>query len=200
MTWYLAQLIPIGGGGHPEHPIYYPPVDGGSPPGIWPSPGVPTHPIAPGGPPPGIWPSPGYPAHPIAPGGPPPGIWPSPGYPAHPIAPGGPPVGIWPSPGYPAHPIAPGGPPPGIWPSPGVPTHPIVIVPPPPGTGEGAPPIAVNLPIFPWTPSHPIELPPDVAPPETPDGGLIDWKAVYTPQTGWVVVGVPNVDHPAPSA
>jgi hypothetical protein len=83
--------------------------------GIWGGPG-PEQPQ-----PPGIWPSPGYPAHPIAPGGPPPGVWPGPGYPAHPIAPGGPPPGIWPSPGYPAHPIAPGGPPPGIWPSPGRP-------------------------------------------------------------------------------
>lgn len=86
---------------HPEHPIAGTDVR-------------PEHPIAPtpplviwGGPwfPPGIWPSPGYPAHPIAPGGPPPGIWPDPGYPAHPIAPGGPPPGIWPSPGHPAHPI-----------------------------------------------------------------------------------------------
>lgn len=52
-------------------------------------------PTAPGGSPPGIWPSPGYPAHPIAPGGPPPGIWPSPGTPTHPI--------YWPS--VPTHPI-----------------------------------------------------------------------------------------------
>jgi hypothetical protein len=90
-------------------------------------------------PPPGIWPSPGHPAHPIAPGGPPPGVWPWPGRPAHPIAPGGPPPGIWPGPGAPAHPIVlppdliPGLPPNiGIWPSPGVPTHPIVL--PPPGS------------------------------------------------------------------
>jgi hypothetical protein len=90
--------------------------------------GAPTHPIVlPPPQPPGIWPSPGHPEHPIYN---PPGIWPSPGYPAHPIV--LPPNVIWPSPGYPAHPIAPGGPPPGIWPSPGVPTHPIVI--PPDGT------------------------------------------------------------------
>jgi hypothetical protein len=70
-----------------------------------------------GGEPPGIWPSPGHPAHPIAPGGPPPGIWPSPGHPAHPIAPGGQPPGIWGggNAGFPTHPIAPGGQPPGIW-------------------------------------------------------------------------------------
>jgi hypothetical protein len=85
----------------------------------------------PGGPPLSIWPSPGVPAHPIAPGGPPPSIWPSPGIPTHPIAPGGPPPSIWPSPGVPTHPwIPPGGP--GIWP-PGsgieMPTHPIVLPP-----------------------------------------------------------------------
>jgi hypothetical protein len=54
------------------------------PPGVWPPP-VPSHPIvpAPPGTPPGtIWPSPGHPSHPIAPGG-------SPGVPTHPIAPGG---------------------------------------------------------------------------------------------------------------
>jgi collagen type IV alpha len=97
---FLALITPIGGGGeggHPEHPIFYPPP--GSPPGIWPSPGWPSHPIAPGGPPPGIWPSPGWPAHPIAPGGggggvPTPPIFYPPGvniptFPSHPIAPGG---------------------------------------------------------------------------------------------------------------
>jgi hypothetical protein len=51
--------------------------------------GIGGGPIIPGPQPPGIWPSPGHPAHPIAPT--PPGIWPSPGHPAHPIAPGGPP-------------------------------------------------------------------------------------------------------------
>jgi len=80
----------------PTQPIYLPPIN------IWPSPGVPTHPIYY---PPTIWPDPGVPTHPIAPGGPPPGIWPSPGVPTHPIAPGGPPPGIWPSPGHPEHPI-----------------------------------------------------------------------------------------------
>jgi hypothetical protein len=68
---YIAILFPMsgeGGGGVPTPPIFLPPT---APPGIWPSPGYPTHPIAPGGPPPGIWPSPGVPTHPIAPGGPP---------------------------------------------------------------------------------------------------------------------------------
>jgi hypothetical protein len=123
MSAFLAWIIPQSVGS-PEHPIVYPP-NPSQPPGIWPSPGYPAHPIAPGGPPPGIWPGPGYPAHPIAPGGPPPGIWPSPGQPSHPIV-------------YP--------PPPGIWPSPGHPEHPIVL-PPPPGGGEtGTPTNPINEP------------------------------------------------------
>jgi hypothetical protein len=70
-------------------------------------------PVYPPAQPPGIWPSPGHPAHPIAPGTPP-GIWGGPPlYPDQGL-PGAPP-GIWPSPGHPAHPIAPGGRPPGIW-------------------------------------------------------------------------------------
>jgi hypothetical protein len=64
--------------------------------------------------PPGIWPGPGYPAHPIAPGGPPPGIWPPPGGPpgigGGPIIPPSPPLGTWggdaPWPGYATPPIA----------------------------------------------------------------------------------------------
>jgi hypothetical protein len=55
------------------------------PPEIWPSPGHPSHPIAPGGQPPGIW-QPEFPTPPIALPEPPPGIWPPP-TPAHPIAP-----------------------------------------------------------------------------------------------------------------
>ena len=39
-------------------------------------------------------------------------------------------------------------------------------------------------------PSHPIVLPPDL-PPETPEGGKIDWKTAWTPTTGWVVIGIP---------
>jgi hypothetical protein len=74
------------------------------------------------------------------------------------------------------------------------PEHPIVI-PPPPGSPIGSPPIAVQLPVFPWTPSHPIELPPEVAPPDP----AIEWKVVWTPTTGWVVVGVPSGAHPTPS-
>jgi hypothetical protein len=104
----LVWLIPAA---HPEQGPIIPP---GQPPGIWggaplPSPGHPLPPGIWGGAPlpqpPGIWPGPGYPSHPIAPGGQPPGIWPGPGYPSHPIAPGGQPPGIWPGPGQPSHPI-----------------------------------------------------------------------------------------------
>jgi hypothetical protein len=169
---FLCLIVPLGAPseGVPTPPIYYPPSP---PPGIWPSPGHPAHPIAPGGPPPGIWPSPGYPTHPIAPGGPPPGVWPSP-------PPGGAPPGIWPSPGYPAHPIAPGGEPPGIWPSPGVPTHPIYWPQPPPGgEGETKPPGLENLPpvviwipgqgyitALPGVPPKPVPTPPEEAQPK----------------------------------
>jgi hypothetical protein len=118
---------PMPGGPTPMPPIYYPPQQ---PPGVWPSPGVPTHPIAPGGQPPEVWPGPGQPAHPIAPGGAPPGIWPSPGYPAHPIAPGG-----GPSQG------------------PGFPTPPIYIpITPPPDSGL-SPEHPIYVPVY---PSHPI--------------------------------------------
>jgi hypothetical protein len=47
-------------------------------------------------------------------------------------------------------------------------------------------------------PEHPIVLPPDL-PPTTPEGGKIEWKTAWTPQTGWIVVGVPSEPHPVPS-
>jgi hypothetical protein len=165
----LAWIIPVesGSGLTPTHPIVLPPQQ---PPGIWPSPGYPAHPIAPGGPPPGIWPSPGHPEHPIY--FPPTGIWPSPGYPAHPIAPGGPPPGIWPSPGYPSHPIYW---PPSIWPSPGFPAHPIA-----PG---GAPPsIWPNPPEGSVSPDNPVNRPPGDSP---------MWKQVYIPGVGFIWAIVP---------
>jgi hypothetical protein len=98
---------------------------------------------------------------------------------------------------------------PGVKPQPH-PEHPIVI-PPPPDSPPGTPPIAVQLPIFPWTPQHPIVLPPPaegahpehpiVLPPTMPDpdNRPIDWKTAWTPQTGWIVVGVPSGEHPTPS-
>jgi hypothetical protein len=149
----LALIIPLGPGlgGEPTHPIVLPPA-------VWPPTGggVPMPPIYyPPTPPPGIWPSPGHPAHPIAPGGGPPVVWPGPGVPTPPIyypptpPAGGAPPGIWPSPGVPTHPIyIPQ--PPGIWPSPGVPTPPIYYPPtrpsePPSTEGDWA-----YSPIFGW--------------------------------------------------
>lgn len=104
----------------------------------------------------------------------------SPGVPTHPIYLPQPPV----DPGYgypiggpprPTHPIA------GV--PPGVPTHPIYY---PPGSQPH--------------PEHPIALPPDegTKPPE-PVAPPIDWKAVWHPTEGWIVVGVPQFPHPSPS-
>jgi hypothetical protein len=131
---------------------------------------------------------PGWPSHPIAPGGPPPGPSQGPGLPTHPIAPGGPPPGIWPSPGHPAHPIAPGGPPPGPSQGPGFPTHPIAPGGLPPGIWGGG-----NEPF----PTPPIYIGP---PTEDPPEGPVNWHNAWSPQTGWIVVGVPEGPHPTPSA
>jgi hypothetical protein len=159
---------------------YIIPIDSGN---------APTHPIAPGGPPP-------YPSHPI-----PPSVWPNP--PGQ--GPGNPP-GTWggdaPWPGYATPPIAPGGQPPGIWggrppnyvdiggpgPQPG-PSHPIAPGGRPPGIWGGA-----NEPF----PTPPIFIPPGM-PPATQPEGPIDWKTAWSPQTGWIVVGIPEAPHPAPA-
>jgi len=87
MTWSEGGAPPVvsppihlgpGGGGVVAPPIYYPPsvqpplfpsqpiyLPAPQPPQIWPSPGVPTHPIVIPQPPVGIWPSPGHPSQPI---------------------------------------------------------------------------------------------------------------------------------------
>lgn len=80
------------------------------------------------------------------------------------------------------------------------------IVPPdtPPGSGGGdhiwgggnvpmpSPPIA-NV------PGAPGYQPPDK--PDEPITPPVEWKAIWAgPEQGWVVVGVPNVPHPTPSA
>lgn len=44
-------------------------------------------------------------------------------------------------------------------------------------------------------PEHPIVIPPPPEPVEPP----IEWKAVWHPTEGWIVVGIPNLPHPAPS-
>lgn len=173
---YNADLS-IGGG--PIIPPTQPPL------GIWgPTDPRPTHPIAPGGPPLGIWGGGNvpYPTPPIY-------------YPGAPVYPD---QGLPRPPGIPSHPIYnPPYPDQGLPGSQPRPTHPIVLPPPP---GSGAPPIAAQLPVFPPEATHPIVLPPEVAPPTTPDGRPIDWQVAWSPATGWIVVGVPNVPVPTPSA
>jgi hypothetical protein len=181
-TPFLALITPLSTGDQPPLGTwggYRPPyVDIGGP--------GPQPPGSPGQPPLGFWG--GRPPSYVDIGGPGPQP-PSGAHPSHPIW--RPDLGYW------------GGRPP-TYPDIGFPgpqphpEHPIVI-PPPPGSGSGAPPIAVQLPVFPWSPSHPIELPPDVAPPQTPDGRPVEWKVVWTPQTGWIVIGIPTGPTPTPS-
>jgi hypothetical protein len=57
----------------------------------------------------------------------------------------------------------------------------------------------VQLPVFPPEATHPIQLPPDVAPPEI-EGKRIEWKTAWSQSTGWVVIGIPQVPMPTPSA
>jgi hypothetical protein len=75
------------------------------------------------------------------------------------------------------------------------PSHPIYIPPegsqPPLGIwGPTDPRPGYGLPGPQPHPEHPIVLPPDL-PPETPEGGKIEWKTAWTPQTGWIVIGIP---------
>lgn len=75
------------------------------------------------------------------------------------------------------------------------PSHPIYI--PPVG---GQPPLGIWGPTDPRPgyglpgpqphPEHPIVIPPGL-PPTTPEGGKIEWRTAWTPQTGWIVVGIP---------
>ena len=44
-------------------------------------------------------------------------------------------------------------------------------------------------------PEHPIVLPPPGSVPEGP----VDWRAAWTPATGWIVVGFPTGPVPTPS-
>lgn len=69
--------------------------------------------------------------------------------------------------------------PPGSWPPGGQ----------PPSAGGGYPP-SVEHPIAPG--GRPDKPPEPVSPP-------IDWKAVWHPEEGWVVVGIPQFPHPSPS-
>lgn len=81
----------------------------------------------------------------------------------------------------------PPGQPPGIWgPNDPRPTPPIHLG---PGGDIGGPPVIGGGPII------PPDVPPDIEPPPP----LFDWKVAWTPDTGWIVVGVPQVPHPVPS-
>jgi hypothetical protein len=196
---FLAYILPVGGGG-PVDPGYSPPWARPNPPGQgggqppYPDQGLPPFPSQGL---PGSQPRPdntlpggqgGYPSHPIY--YPP---YPDQGLPPFPSQglPGQQPRPDQGLPPFPSHPIyfppAGGEPPLGIW----GPTDPR------PGYGlpGSQPKPDQGLPPF---PSHPIVLPPDL-PPVTPEGGPIDWKVAWTPQTGWIVVGIPNEPHPVPS-
>jgi hypothetical protein len=90
---------------------------------------------------------------------------------------GGPPIAI--DPDHPEHPIVLPPIPPEIWPKPEAPTHPIVI------------PVPPEIWPKPGVPTHPIVIPPRES--------LIDWTVGWSEETGWVVVGIPNVPAPTPS-
>lgn len=82
------------------------------------------------------------------------------------------------------------------------PEHPIVLPKPPqvPPPSIWPPGPGIDF------PSHPIVIPPPVDPGQPPiqPGSLITWKAVWVPPavTGgdgsWMILGTPNVPHPAP--
>lgn len=192
MRPFLAMIVPMGEAGEPPGtwggsgqpfptpPIHMPPGQGGggSPPGTWGGSGEPFPGYGLPGQPPGTWGGrpPPYPDHTL------PGDLP---HPSHPIAPGGRPPGTWGGSGQP------------------FPTPPIYI--PPEG---GQPPLGIwgptdprpgyGLPGAQPKPEHPIVLPPEL-PPETPETGPIDWKLIWTPMTGWAVIGIPTGPHPSPA-
>ena len=93
-------------------------------------------------------------------------------------------------PPFPSHPIyfpPEGGQPPlGIWGPPDPrPSNPISGIPGLPGSPGQQP-----------HPEHPIVLPPELPPTIPPEGGegperKVEWKTAWTPQTGWIIVGIP---------
>lgn len=189
---FLALITPIGGGGgaappgvnwptFPSNPIAEPPWGWGRPPPGGGAPGgggQPSHPI---------WGPPGF----NPPGaGMPPGIWG--GRPPNYVDIGGP------------GPQPPGTPPLTIWGGGGVGNYPDAGF---PGPQPGRPPQIWGGPYFPpviWDPASPTN--PIVSPgdPDHPGGGRpatpkIEWKTAWSPETGWVVVGVPTGEHVTPS-
>jgi hypothetical protein len=175
MKPFLAMIVPARG--HGEHPDHELPGAQPKPP----QPGAPDQTL------PGNLPKPSHPIYyPLPPGAPvdpdygvpiehpDQGLPPTqPGTPTHPIA--------TPPPGQPTHPIA--------TPPPGAPTHPIAL---PPDAGGGWGPIYI------WG-GGPGARPPIAIPPEgeTPPG-KVEWKAAWTPTTGWVTFGivVPGAETP----
>ncbi len=117
-------------------------------------------------------------------GGSPPGFWgPTDPRPGNPIA-NAPGVGHHPSEGdRPSQ-------------GPGFPTPPIVI----PPQNPGEPPLVI------WGPGDPRPTPPINLPGggNPPPGGdrvqLVEWHTAWSAETGWVVVGTPSGNHPAPSS
>lgn len=184
MQPFLALITPIGGG------------DGGDPPHVW-RPTFPTNPIV--VPPGGAYPGgpPGAPTHPI---------WGPPGF--NPPGPGMPP-GIWG--GRPPNYVDIGGPgpqPPGtppltIWGGGGVGDYIDAGF---PGPQPGRPPQIWGGPYFPpviWdpaSPTNPIVNPGDPDHPGPAPVPKIEWKTAWSPQTGWVIVGIPTGEHVTPSA
>lgn len=66
-----------------------------------------------------------------------------------------------------------------------------------PGPQPGQPPRPWG-PIF--YPDQGLPVPPNLPPTlPDPDNRPIDWKAAWTPATGWVVVGIPQGNVPTPS-
>jgi hypothetical protein len=85
-------------------------------------------------------------------------------------------------------PIAPGGQPPGIWGGK-----------PPEWVDNTLPP---DQPVAGWPPTimPPIFYPPDQAPVDPPaDDEVIEWHTGWTPDKGWVMVGIVTPEAPIPT-
>lgn len=184
MQPFLALITPVGDAVQP--PTGAPPIAGQGP-------GFPTNPIAR---PPWGWgsnnpPSNWYPhpSHPIwYPGL---GIW------------GGGGVGNYPDAGFPA----PQPPPLGIWGGGGVGNYPDAGF---PGPQPGGPIGIWGGPYFPpviWDPARPTNPIVNPGDPNNPAAGQpggertpkVEWKTAWSPQTGWIVVGIPTGEHVTPS-
>jgi hypothetical protein len=76
----------------------------------------------------------------------------------------------------------------------------------PPWTPAPQPPLVIwgpgdprpTLPIAGWDPDH-GNWPDAPIDPTDPPQGPVDWKYLWTPETGWVVVGIPTGPVPTPS-